>query len=125
MPPPAWTAPPATNTNASGMASETLAEIPAVQLAPRHDFVAFPTNEAQRLQPVDRELAGKPTAIDNLTNRGNQIRLPLEPQQVITQVIAERTTVVGGARKELVDARSWPIARHHVQRFPRQIRVAV
>src|SRR5688572_29313306 len=125
MPPPAWTAPPATNMNVSGMAAEAFAEIAAVQFAARGNFVAFAPDQAQGLQPVDREFVGQRATLDDLPDGRNQIRLPLQPQQVIAQVVAERTAVVPGGVKELLDAAGRRAARHHVERLPRQVRVTV
>src|ERR1041384_4598794 len=110
MPPPAWTAPPATNMNASGMASEAFAEICAVQFASRRDFVTLAPDEAQCLQPVDRELVGQRATFDDVPDRRNQVGFPLEPQQVIAQMVTERPTVVLGAGEELVDAAGWRAA---------------
>src|SRR5262245_44914677 len=104
MPSPAWTAPPATNRNASGIGAEALPEVGAVQITPRCHLVAFTPNQSQRLQPVDRELVVQRAAVDDLTQRRNQVLLALQPEQVVAEMIAERPGVVLGLSEQFVDA---------------------
>src|SRR5688572_20887722 len=102
MPPPAWTAPPATNWNGSAIGAEALSEVGAVEIAPRRHLVAVTPHQPQRLQAVDRELVAQRPPVHDLPQRRDQVLFPLQAQQVVAQVIAERSGVVLRVGKEVV-----------------------
>ncbi len=60
---------------------------------------------------------------DHLPEHRDQFRFALQAQEVIPQVIAEWPRVLGGVREQVVDARRRRIAREHVERFARQVRM--
>src|SRR5262245_9117297 len=109
--------------NASEASLEALTEVPRVQLAPRHHMVRLAPDEACRLKAIVEEHGTGTAMLNGVAQRRDQLRLPLQPQQVVTQVVAEWAGVVDRVRKQIVHARTRRLARDYVQRLAREIRM--
>src|SRR5687768_15828134 len=124
MPPPAWTVPPATNVGEAALVMKPLAEVTRVEIAADDDLMALATDEACRLEPVDEQLVAGSAFVDHLSQRGDELGLPLQAEQVVTQMVAEGAPVLARRVEQLFERAGWGAAGEHVEGLAREVRVA-